>query len=401
MARVGTCQACGARFKVPETTKATRAKCSKCGGVVQIPPMAAPAVSRAPAREPPAPAARGGVRKSGGAPARRAAPAPAPAAGARKDRGLAADSDAGGAPAPGRRDKSTGRARGAGRASARRGAASGGSAEQQKQKPVLLFVLVGVLVLGAGAWFAFFQGGDDTPAGDGSGSASEAATDAGDAPGNEAVSEDSAAEGQAGLGGEPAVIETPDPDLIESGAPDTAGGAAPAPAAAPAAQAPEPVSSEPVSSGPLDPVLAFEPVGLWPDVDQAQHDEWANLVHAYFMEGKNPRERKALREQLDAVDAIDSSPAYINCLIGLDMSDDIQVRNAFELVAYWQERVAKVPKFSFLDFTRMQPDDIDKRVKVVLAWKEWAETKIANPDTIEKYRLDVAAALAEAASGDG
>ena len=41
MVRVGTCKDCGTRFKVPEATRATKARCKKCGGVVEIPPAEA------------------------------------------------------------------------------------------------------------------------------------------------------------------------------------------------------------------------------------------------------------------------------------------------------------------------------------------------------------------------
>ena len=58
--RVGVCQQCNARFKIPATFTANKAKCSKCGGVVEIGPVtseaAAPAIrdaepSRRPARK--------------------------------------------------------------------------------------------------------------------------------------------------------------------------------------------------------------------------------------------------------------------------------------------------------------------------------------------------------------
>ena len=64
-ARTGTCSGCDAKYKIPETFKGTKAKCKKCGGVVEIPPLEE--VAAQPAPEPvaaPAAAVRRGGRKS-------------------------------------------------------------------------------------------------------------------------------------------------------------------------------------------------------------------------------------------------------------------------------------------------------------------------------------------------
>jgi hypothetical protein len=391
MARVGTCQSCGARFKVPESTKASRAKCSKCGGVVRIPAAGGGDAPAAPAPARPAPPAR--AAPSAGVPApSRGALARRPGATRGRPAGKAVEPAAADAPAAGaRRGRAAGgKARAAGRSPGRRGGggSKAGAGDVGKKRPVLLIVLGVVVVLGGVGWFVF-GGGDDAPAATPASAGADSGGQADDAATQEGAAEAAAA---------PEVITTPDPDLIAPEEQDQA----PAPGEQAAArQAPAPVAPDEGQSGPLDPVLAFEPVPVWPGVTQEQHDAWADLIHAFYMEGKPPRERKVLRQQLDEIDPIDSIPAFINSLIGLDMSDEIQVRNAFELVDYWQERVAKVPHFSFLDFTRMEPEDIDKRVKVILEWKKWAEAKIDAPETIEKYRLDVAAAQAQGASGDG
>ena len=45
--RVGTCADCSARFRIPDSVTAKRARCKKCGGVVEIPPVTVPEPERA------------------------------------------------------------------------------------------------------------------------------------------------------------------------------------------------------------------------------------------------------------------------------------------------------------------------------------------------------------------
>ena len=55
--RIGTCEGCSARYKIPPTFSGTRAKCKKCDGVVSIPPLEEPEPEPAPEPEPEAAAA--------------------------------------------------------------------------------------------------------------------------------------------------------------------------------------------------------------------------------------------------------------------------------------------------------------------------------------------------------
>jgi len=69
--RLGTCSDCGARFKVPATFKADKAKCQKCKGVVAIGPVQSDAAptSTAPASAAPASAAPASAAPTSAAPA--------------------------------------------------------------------------------------------------------------------------------------------------------------------------------------------------------------------------------------------------------------------------------------------------------------------------------------------
>ncbi|MBK8179231.1 MAG: hypothetical protein IPK67_10170 [Planctomycetes bacterium] len=80
--RPGTCSACKASFKIPATFTANKAKCSKCGGVVEIGPVTSEAA--APAKPVPTPGAAKAVSAPVASAAARLAekPGAAPASGA-------------------------------------------------------------------------------------------------------------------------------------------------------------------------------------------------------------------------------------------------------------------------------------------------------------------------------
>ncbi len=458
MARVGTCKDCGARFKVPEATTASQAKCSKCGGVVQIPPAETPTTPAAavPASAaasvpsaPPASAPAASASASSAAPpsaaaahaaaastsrtfppkgsvagsASRTAPAAATAAPAKSAIGKPASASAPSAtkgpaaPAVGRTAKAstvgtgvssrkvalggksartgaTAGAREAGkeagsRAGRSRPAARGGAEGDAKKKLPLIPIIAGaVVVLGVAGWFIFSggskpvvvkapavhapEGDTDAPA-----STSTAATDSASAPAPLTV--DAA----------PKEMETPaltsDPAM---NLPDEA--------VAPAPDLPDPSATKERR----DPILAFEKLPPMPGTEE-QFEEWSGWVHTYFIEAPPPREGKAIKLEIDKLDPIDAAPAFINALIGLDMSDEIQVRDAFVLIDYWQDREGRKMHFNFLDASRMSEDDIDKRDEVAEGWAELWRKKMADPEKIATFRLEVEEALREAKSKEG
>ncbi|MHC4846148.1 MAG: zinc ribbon domain-containing protein [Planctomycetota bacterium] len=444
MVRVGTCKDCGARFKVPEATRATKARCKKCGGTVEIPPAeggadappkpaakpaapaAAPAAKKpaAPAPKPaPKPAAKPAEKPAakkraapakGAAPAKRRVPgkaaAPAAAGAASKSR---ASGKAAGAPtrgagtksprraAPGKaapakgkpaaagksleRSKSPGKARGKAAVGAkgaggggRKGRAGGAAKSEEKKSPMLLILIIALVVIGGGAGWFFWPKGDDT----GTDGASDDTAAVGTEDGEDGAGADTAAP--------PVVID--DPDMADP-ADDAAGDDM--------AMAPEPMAPPPEdkpSNEPVDPILEFDLLPPNPGISQEQHDEWSALVKEYYLESPPPRTAKKLRVELEELDPVDAAPAYINALIGLDMRDDIDTRDAFKLIEEWQDKGGKKVHFYFPDASRMEDDDIQKRAKAALNWVVYWEEKQTDIEKLDDLKRKIAERLAELAA---
>jgi len=448
MARVGTCKDCGARFKVPEATTASQAKCSKCGGIVQIPPAEAAASSPAPASPaavahapaahvpaaatPPAsapiakPASRSPTfpaksASSGGAgastksapsatspaksfPSRSAgtgsasaggsaaasAPKASPSAAGAATRKVALGGKAAGTPGA-----TAGKASGARAGRAKAGAHGAGShgaggAPAKKKLPLIPIIAGAVIVLGVGAWFMFFRGGDKpvvvapTKAdSESAGNGSEAASAAPDAATESAPAPLTVDASPTEVEPAPAVTSDPAMNLVGE-------------AAAPAPELPDP--SKVVED--RDPILAFELLPAMPGTEE-QFEEWSGWIHTYFIEAPPPREAKVIKVEIDKLDPIDAAPAFINALVGLDMSDEIHVRDAFKLVEYWQDREGRLLHFNFLDATRMEQKDINSRDTVVEDWAEMWRKKMADPEKIAKFRIDVEEKIRENKSKEG
>ena len=170
--RYGTCSDCGSKFKIPATFKPNRAKCKKCGGVVEIEP-AAPAAS---------PAADGDASAARPVPARKPAAKPAaPKAAAPRSKPAAPKAAAAGAK-PGeragakagasssRRSGSTSRRSGAragrgkgaddGEESAGRSARRRGSTQKKKSNTPALIGIAALIVVAIAGWY-LTQGGED------------------------------------------------------------------------------------------------------------------------------------------------------------------------------------------------------------------------------------------------
>lgn len=399
MSRVGTCKDCGARFKIPDAVKAATAKCSKCGGTVDIPP-ADPAPPSAPPAAAPATSAGHAAPPAKPVPASTTTPAPskAPPAAAPK-RPQAAGAKAGATPAV-RVGRGTARAKAEappaeGRAS-RRERGSRHEGDKPKRLP-LVPIVGGVVVVAAviGGWFAF--GGDGTPQGSAAGAPSEAGAD------TEAASGASLPDADAPPA--PGTTDVAPAAAEESAVAPTAEAAAPeavaaeaAPAAAPAPEPPP--SGKPDVETPRDPVIAIEPLPPVPGTTDEQLAEWSALVRELYLEDPSPKAMKKLKAQLAELDIVDLTPAFVNAMNGLDMSDAIDIRNGGKLVDDWSHRQGRVLKFFFdLDASRVGQVDINKRVIVIEGWRTAFEKYVNDPARLEKYRSDVAAALAAGGGG--
>ncbi len=367
MARVGICRDCEARYKIPDTVQARRARCKKCEGVVEIPPLeeAQPEESSPPQRSAPA-------KKT---PARQAKEKPPVKS--RKNKGAPTRDK----PSLQVKAKKTPRKPDPKRkGSGRRGGRSKRGEKSEGKNPAVLYSIIGgvVLLIGAGLFFAF------------------SGSDSGSDPANAVTTPEEV---------DPTNGQAPTPvDETAAAAPAPTAEAASAPAAAPEAPPPA-VAVVPTSTPgePKNPVLDFfDPLPPVEGTDLAQLEEWTVLVSDTFFDPPHPKTRRKLIAELDAIDIVDLTPAIINTMAGKDMSDQLSVRDAFGLVDWWQERCARKPHFFFEgDITRMSPEDIDKRVIVMEGVVKWWQSKLDTPGSIATYRDTVAVALAAVAAEGG
>jgi len=389
MARVASCNDCGAKFKVPETTKAARAKCPKCGGVVAIPPAEgstppAPAAPKAPAPQAAKAAPRAPQPAAPKAPAPRAAraktsPAKAPAAGAGR-------SKAGSGKAAAAKGKAAG-----GRPS--RGGARRGKATKEKSSNnagMIVGAVVLLAIAGGAAWWFGFRDDGSTTATDTTAMSGESSAVAPDSSGaddmTDAVVPPSAAKAEAdeAVASNSAPAESTDDS---AGSDDGGTGALDALTALtnPTAQAPEaaaPVDQAPaaVTEGkvdpdePLDTLIMFEPFGPIEGASQQDLEDWTVMLKELYIEdgGATGRTRKRLRAQAAEVDIIQLTPAFLNAIIGVDLKETESILGVFTMVKDWQERVGYVPTFFFDgDVNATEVIDQNKRVKVVELWHGW------------------------------
>jgi hypothetical protein len=412
MPRVGSCTDCGARFKVPDTTQATRAKCSKCGGVVEIPPAGEAAPAAAPAKKA-APAKAAAPAKSAPvAPKKAAAAAPRKA----KAGGAAAPRKSGGAASPrkgaaGRSSKAK-----AGASGARRGGRTGGKGDgddKGSQTGLIVGIAVVVIALAGGAWW--FMGGDDVPATgtqDTTASSGDTSTEGGgdtDLPGitegtdltgtpiEPPAGTDPAPSGAAfgqvappadpsGSGSDPTTSLTSD---VAAATAPSAGDVAPAPVE----QAPAAAATKADPDEPLPTIIEFELIPPLDSVTQEDHDAWMVIISEMFIEygGATGRQRKRLKAELDEVDPITAFPAFANAMIGVDLAEDQGIVAVFNLVKYWQEAVAFKPHFNFSgDVTDKSIKQQNLRIKTIAGLPAWWDSVTKDEITLEEYRERVA-----------
>jgi hypothetical protein len=372
--RVGTCQACGSRFKIPPTFQGTRAKCKKCGGVVDIaaegaaapppPPAAAPRAPAPPkpraAAPPPPPPARptpgaGGVKPvvaAGGA-----------RAGRLRDRAADEAQDEADAPATGAgRRSGAGRLRGKGAAAAGRGRAGG---RERKKDNTMLFVGIGAIALiGIVALVYFMSGGDE--------------------PQEQAVAQTDTA---------PAPVETPVEQPVVEPEPEPL--PEPEPEPEPEPVAPEP---EPEAAAPSDPVVAFEPL---PKLESTSDEDWTAIqdaVRVAYLESSRPAKTKEAKERIKAA-GLDAVPALINGFNGLNLADENDFPRATNLVFAIQTQSGLGIKFE-TDAAKKDEQLANNLTSVSGIRKHWAE-KSVNPDWLEKQKVRAAEAAAAAEAEDG
>jgi hypothetical protein len=381
-ARIGTCGSCNAKFKVPATFTADKAKCKKCGGVVTFEARAEPAAQPAP-KAVPVPARVPSAKPAAPAPApAAAAPAPRlavaatakPAGDALRTKVAAtaarvqASSASQAAPAT-----ATKAAAGASTATASRGAQRAGqrahepssragrrTESKRKSKQVTPGMIVGMVVvlvaLVAGGFFLFGRGGDKAA------NAAEGGTNT------------------AGLG-EPGRAAAPQQP-------------APAPEATPEAPAEETAQKEPAKedvAAPAKPVKPVEPeqvvlldlVAELPELepvagtDPALVEEMKGWMAEYvdpFSGAAGSRAGKRLQEQGKA-----AFPIIINAFRRLDFTTEDGFR-AGDLTQKLLERICNGRNFDWhypaSGTDVLEPKDVLFNQKVVRNWYNiWIEAK--------------------------
>lgn len=158
--RLGTCSSCEAQYRVPASFKADKAKCKKCGGVVEIGPVKgeAPAAKPAPAKQPRAsrPAKSGKAGKStqsgkSAQPARAAKPGQASKAQPKAAPADEGESVRSATEEAATRVRSSGGKSKQGRSSSRR---KGRTSKKKDSKMGLVLGIVALLIIaGGGGWF--------------------------------------------------------------------------------------------------------------------------------------------------------------------------------------------------------------------------------------------------------
>lgn len=343
--RVGVCQKCNARFKIPASFQGTQAKCNKCGGVVVV-GAAAPAAAapKAPAA-PSAPVAKAGAPRVGAPKAAAAAPAGSRAA----------------------RPAAGGRNAGARGARTRPGRAGRDLDDAPVKNNNALFIGIGVGVLAIGAAVIFFMTrGEQKPI--------VPVANATSAP------------------AEPKPAEAT-PEVAP--APVTSNEVAPpveAPKEEPKKEEPK-VEATPVVDSSSS-VLKVEPLfGKLPESSDEQWTAIQDAVKKVFLESAKPKERTAAKKVLDEA-GLAIMPALMNAMNGLDVSNDIDLGKVNAIVMRIQETTHNVMGVALDgDAAKIQENlanNIKQSNKLIAAWRKYdGEAGVAQ---FEKLKEKVAAA---------
>ena len=350
--RIGVCGGCQAKFKVPGSFQGTRAKCKKCGGVVEI----AAAPSTEPTEQPEAAASTGGSSRAGG---RRAGRAGGRTAGAGSKTGRSRTRRAAGGG-----DEAAG---GAGRRRAGAGGRAGrGRRElEPKKNNTMLMVGIGAAVVIVIVISVIMFGPDDEPVVTSVAAANEVA-DIRTSPLDETIDTSPIEE----------AVTEPDPEPVVE-------------------QEPEP---EPE---PQTPVLAFEPFGKMPDVDDAEWERIQNAVKTYYLESasrKDAREAKATLEEAAEVQI----PALINALNGLDISNDADFVKSGNLILAIQEKSLDLIMIPYKVNVMTMAENQEHNLQAVASLLKYWRTKDgdAGAKSLASFRVKLAKKMEEAASTD-
>ncbi len=378
--RIGVCEDCATRYRIPETFQGSTAKCKKCGGVVRIKTASSGAAPEKPAAAKP-PSSKPAAKAK--APARAAAPKKATASTSRRSR--SDDTEASTDAKPARRaagSKSKGgsrRAAGAkgGRAgggrrgsSARRGGSGrrGSSSSKKGMSPMVMGGGALVIVLAAvGGWM--MMGGDDEGSSTTqSASAKQVEADAANAA--EVATE--AATESADAAAEKAAESTPDP--VE--------------AATPAVETPplEDEQPEEPEEEELVTVVEFEEL---PRNEGTSDEDWEAIEAAIsgMEDGGKARQRhmkKLVEFELAAM------PALLNTFNGMDLSDGLAWADAFEVIVFIQNDLlyGLLPMSFRGDFTD-EPKIVRHNMKIINGVVKYWRERQADPDlmatTLENF----------------
>lgn len=343
--RIGICGGCGAKFKIPATFQADKAKCNKCGGVVEI--SAAGAAAGAAAAASPKPAAKSpAAKKPAGRSSRAGSSSRASSRGkSRAGASSKAGSSRGGSSRAGASSRSGG------------GRSRGGRGEREPKKDnTMLYAGIGGGVVLVGILGFVLLGGDDEKGTEDTANVAAANTTP-DTPVAEPVVEPET----------PIADETPVDD---------------APVEPEAAPEPDPEPVEPEVVEPLSPILAHDPIPN-PGMDEGEWQALQEAVSKAFIESVRPKQRKEARGKLTDAEAA-AIPALINGLIGLDISQERDLVNAGNIVLGIQSTsldLIKIPlRLDILDIEANQ----DFNVKTVRSlFKYWE--KYEGPDGLAKF----------------
>jgi hypothetical protein len=158
----------------------------------------------------------------------------------------------------------------------------------------------------------------------------------------------------------------------------------------------------------FDGLVLFEDLPPVAPMDAAELRSWTlTLRRVYFEPTASPAYVGSARQRLEGADPVDLIPAYLNALLGCDLTRPDDVRATHALVVDFLERVAYFPAFSFptvRDDPELErdPRTFQLRWVVLKAWRSWWVNRSATAESLADYRSKLAAkrrAFAERPAG--
>ena len=351
--RIGVCSGCDAKFKIPETFQGTKAKCKKCGGVVEIPAAGAAA---APAAEESSP------RTGGAAKAGRSSRGSGGRAGSRA--GSKAGSKAGGRARAGRGRTARGAAAasedggdgGGRRGAGRRGAGRRGG-EEPKKDNTMLYVGGGAILLAAIVGGVMLTGGDP-----------EVDPNIADATESAEPVVDTAAETDF------APTPEPEPEPIVEPEPEPE---------------PEPDPDPEPEPEPASPVITFDAFQKFPTTADEEWQAITDAVRTYYLESPSRKKARAAKKVLEDA-GVAQIPALINGFNGMDLSDPQDYKRAGQLVIAIQDRSFEYIGVPFdIDMATME-ENLERNVGIINKTVAYWAKKDGDEAAIQKFIAGVA-----------